>query len=219
MTVVAFKRSGDQEQMSKTRAKSREAATMRWYLIRVAGPRDKVYHELTRAGFEKRAIISKRTYKHKRSHKQIERIEPLLGPYVFVHMPAVGANWLRLKSCDGVEAIMTTVGTSGERHPFVIPRRVVIDLYIRQRRGDFDQTGFTRRDRRERTRRIYGKGNIVRINDGPFESFNGKVDRVNKRGAVDVLVSLFGRDTTIHFHEIDVEAGMIELVDGTPRAA
>jgi transcriptional antiterminator NusG len=44
-------------------------------------------------------------------------------------------------------------------------------------------------------------GDSVKINDGPFKDFDGKVDEVDEeKGRVKVLVSIFGRETPV---EID----------------
>ncbi|MDC0449031.1 transcription termination/antitermination protein NusG [bacterium] len=44
----------------------------------------------------------------------------------------------------------------------------------------------------------YSVGDSVKINDGPFRDFLGKVDEVNdEQGKVKVLVSVFGRETPV----------------------
>jgi transcriptional antiterminator NusG len=41
-------------------------------------------------------------------------------------------------------------------------------------------------------------GDSVKVNDGPFKEFLGKVDEVNdEQGKVRVLVSVFGRETPL----------------------
>ena len=46
-------------------------------------------------------------------------------------------------------------------------------------------------------------GDSVKVNDGPFKDFLGKVDEVNdEQGKVKVLVSVFGRETPL---ELDFE--------------
>ena len=52
----------------------------------------------------------------------------------------------------------------------------------------------------------YEIGDLVRILDGPFASFTGTVDSIDlDNNAVNVIVSMFGRDTTVEFELDQVE--------------
>mgnify|MGYP003348392123 CR=1 FL=1 len=49
----------------------------------------------------------------------------------------------------------------------------------------------------------FSVGDSVKVNEGPFKDFLGKVDEVNEdQGKVRVLVSVFGRETPL---ELDFE--------------
>ena len=49
-------------------------------------------------------------------------------------------------------------------------------------------------------------GDPVRINDGPFKSYEGKVNHIDEaRGKVKVLVSMFGRETPIELDFLQVK--------------
>ena len=49
-------------------------------------------------------------------------------------------------------------------------------------------------------------GDSVRIVDGPFQDFEGKIDEVNQdRGRVKVLVSMFGRETAVELDFLQVD--------------
>ena len=49
-------------------------------------------------------------------------------------------------------------------------------------------------------------GDIVRINEGPFTSFNGVVDEVNvDRNTLKVMVTIFGRSTPVELDFLQVE--------------
>ncbi len=49
------------------------------------------------------------------------------------------------------------------------------------------------------------KGETVRISDGPFKDFEGKVNEIdNERGKVKVLVSMFGRETPVELDFLQV---------------
>ena len=50
------------------------------------------------------------------------------------------------------------------------------------------------------------RGETVKIMDGPFASFSGKVDEVNpERDTVRVLVTIFGRSTPVELEFTQVE--------------
>ena len=49
-------------------------------------------------------------------------------------------------------------------------------------------------------------GETVRVNDGPFKDFEGKVaEKDETRGKVKVLVSMFGRETPVELDFLQVE--------------
>lgn len=50
------------------------------------------------------------------------------------------------------------------------------------------------------------KGDVVKINDGPFKGYEGKIEAVDKeRGKVKVLVDMFGRDTPVELDFLQVD--------------
>lgn len=49
-------------------------------------------------------------------------------------------------------------------------------------------------------------GTAVKITDGPFKSFEGKVDEINEeKGKVKVLVSMFGRETPVELDSLQIK--------------
>jgi transcriptional antiterminator NusG len=53
---------------------------------------------------------------------------------------------------------------------------------------------------------LFEKGDQVRINEGPFTSFNGVVDDVNlDRNTLKVMVTIFGRSTPVELDFLQVE--------------
>jgi transcriptional antiterminator NusG len=48
-------------------------------------------------------------------------------------------------------------------------------------------------------------GDLVKITDGPFEEYDGKISEVNtEKGSVKVLVPIFGRDTAVELDSLQV---------------
>jgi len=49
-------------------------------------------------------------------------------------------------------------------------------------------------------------GEMVKINDGPFKGFDGKVSEVDpERGKIKVLVNMFGRDTPVELDSLQIK--------------
>ena len=49
-------------------------------------------------------------------------------------------------------------------------------------------------------------GDLVKITDGPFKEYDGKVAEVNKeKGSIKVLVPIFGRDTAVELDSLQVK--------------
>jgi len=50
------------------------------------------------------------------------------------------------------------------------------------------------------------EGDSVKITDGPFKDYDGKVSEVDReRGKIKVLVNMFGRDTSVELDSLQVE--------------
>ena len=59
---------------------------------------------------------------------------------------------------------------------------------------------------RPRPKMTFEKNDTVRIVDGPFANFSGKVDEVNvERGTLRVMVTIFGRATPVELEFLQVE--------------
>jgi transcription antitermination factor NusG len=98
-----------------------------------------------------------------------------------------------------LEAIRRTIGVSeilcacGTDSPAVVPDGVID--WLRQSEHE------------ERTKAPDGpvKGDVVRIKEGPFAGFEGRVTDLDKRGVVEVELTIFGRLTPAIFEVEHVE--------------
>ncbi|MCK1669423.1 transcription termination/antitermination NusG family protein [Bradyrhizobium sp. 153] len=57
-----------------------------------------------------------------------------------------------------------------------------------------------------RRKRLWSVGQLVRINSGPFASFQGTIDRLDSKGRLNVLVDIFKRMTPVEFEEGQIES-------------
>ncbi|MBU3935031.1 transcription termination/antitermination protein NusG [Patescibacteria group bacterium] len=49
-------------------------------------------------------------------------------------------------------------------------------------------------------------GDLVKINDGPFKGFDGKISEIDpEKGKVKVLVNMFGRDTPVELDSLQIK--------------
>ena len=49
-------------------------------------------------------------------------------------------------------------------------------------------------------------GATIKVNDGPFKGFEGKVSEIDKeRGKIKVLVNMFGRDTPVELDSLQIK--------------
>lgn len=231
MTVIAFKRSGDQGQMTRKLIDvdlDESTSPYRWYLIRAkAGQHRRAKYEIRREGLRAIVIMAREERIHNRTKKRISKARPAFDGYLFLRLQKTMPDaWYRLRRCDSVAGVMTTIGARGEAAPFVIPWKVVARLLDKQRRGGFDFTEDGKRRRgeivktkREQLKEIFTPGRRLKVKEGPFAGFDGEVEKFDDRhGHVDVLIQIFGRDTQLHFTD-PAELELVEEPKKKPRAA
>jgi transcription termination/antitermination protein NusG len=107
--------------------------------------------------------------------------ERLFPGYVIIQMIMSDDSWHLVRSTRGVTGFVGT-GTT----PTPLPESEVKTLmkFTKMEAPKFEAK--------------FSVGDSVKINDGPFSEFLGKVDEVNEeQGKVKVLVSVFGRETPV----------------------
>jgi transcriptional antiterminator NusG len=116
--------------------------------------------------------------------------ERLFPGYVIVQMIMSDDTWHMVRSTRGVTGLLGT-GTT----PTPLPESEVRALmkYTKQEAPKFEAK--------------FNVGDSVKITDGPFAEFLGKVDEVNEeQGKVRVLVSVFGRETPVELDFMQVSS-------------
>ena len=108
--------------------------------------------------------------------------------YVLVKMVYSDDTWHVIRNIRGVSGF---VGTSGN-DPIPLTEDEVYAMGVEKKEIVVN----------------YAVGDTVRILDGPLTSFTGKVESIDvDKNAVNVIVSMFGRETSVEF-----ELDMIEVV-------
>jgi transcriptional antiterminator NusG len=128
-----------------------------------------------------------------RGGKKVTSKRMMYPGYVLVEMEMNDDLWHAVKSTPRVTGFV-----GGGNTPVPLSATEVNDILYRQA---------TSADR-PRPKQTFEKGEAVRINDGPFSNFSGKVDEVNpERNTLRVLVTIFGRATPV-----ELEFGQVEKV-------
>lgn len=108
--------------------------------------------------------------------------------YVLVEMKLTDETWYIVRNTPGVTGF---VGTSTQPTP-------VSDDEIRKikkRMGVEDPKHFI----------DFTEGEVISITDGPFKGFDGSISEIdNQKGKVKVMVSMFGRDTSVELDALQV---------------
>ena len=125
-----------------------------------------------------------------KSGKRVEVEEKIFPGYVLVEMTVTDDSWYVVRNTPNVTGFVGS-GTT----PTPIDQTEVEGLIKRL------ATGATPQHKIE-----FAVGDVVRIIDGPFKNFEGKVSAVDhERGRVKVLVSMFGRETPVELDALQVK--------------
>lgn len=172
---------------------------MNWYIIHTySGFEQKVRDSLrSRAdafGFAHRIgeiLIPTEEVVEMRAGKKVTSKRLLYPGYVMVQMEMDENLWHAVKDTPRVTGFV-----GGGNNPVPLTADEVNSILYRQ----------TSSAERPRPKLSFDKGEAVRINDGPFTNFQGKVDDVNpEKDTLRVLVTIFGRATPVELDFLQVE--------------
>ncbi|MEO6759828.1 MAG: transcription termination/antitermination protein NusG [Saprospiraceae bacterium] len=173
-----------------------EAPPKHWYIIHsYSGFENKVAESLrSRAvafGFSDRIgqiLIPTEEVFELRNGKKVTSKRMLYPGYVLVEMEMDDELWHAVKETPRVTGFV-----GGGNHPVPLTADEVNSILYRQANaGD-----------RPKPKLTFEKNETVRITDGPFTNFSGKVEEINgDKNTLRVLVTIFGRSTPV---ELDFE--------------
>jgi transcriptional antiterminator NusG len=179
---------------------------MQWFVLRVASNkelqvRDALENKMRAEGIESvgRILVPVEQVKRIRAGKQRVHKRKLYPGYVFMELQtkedgrAADDAWFVIKETMGVGDF---IGTEG------VPT-AMRDTEVSKMLNEIERPEDTPNIKVD-----FEKGDVVKINDGAFENFEGTVDEIDpERGVVRVIVSIFGRSTPL-----DIEYWQIEKV-------
>jgi transcriptional antiterminator NusG len=180
-------------------AESVAEETKHWYIIHTySGFERKVAESLrTRAeafGFSEQIgqiLIPEEEVVELRNGKKVTSKRLLYPGYVVVQMEMNDELWHRVKDTPRVTGFV-----GGGQTPVPLSADEINKMLYRQ----------TTAAERPRPKMTFEKGEQVRIIDGPFANFQGKVDEINpERNTLRVLVTIFGRATPVELDFLQVE--------------
>ena len=126
-----------------------------------------------------------------RAGKKVTSKRLLYPGYVLVQMEMTDQLWHEVKNTPRVTGFV-----GGGNNPVPLSADEVNQILYRQATAA----------ERPRPKLTFEKNETVRINDGPFANFSGKVDEVNTdRNTLRVLVTIFGRATPVELDFLQVE--------------
>src|SRR5579872_1403218 len=176
-----------------------ESSPKKWYIIHTySGFENKVKESLqTRAdafGFADKigqVLIPTEEVVELRNGKKVTSKRLVYPGYVLVEMEMNDALWHEVKNTPRVTGFV-----GGGNMPVPLSADEVNSILYRQQSSA----------ERPRPKMTFEKNDSVRIVDGPFANFSGKVDEVNtERGTLRVMVTIFGRATPVELEFLQVE--------------
>jgi len=176
-----------------------EASGKQWYIIHTySGFENKVAESLrSRAeafGFAEKignVLIPTEEVVEMRGGRKVISKRLLYPGYVLVEMAMDDQLWHEVKNTPRVTGFV-----GGGNNPVPLSADEVNSILYRQATSA----------ERPRPKQTFEKNETVRIVDGPFASFSGKVDEINsERDTLRVMVTIFGRSTPVELEFTQVE--------------
>ena len=115
--------------------------------------------------------------------------EKIFPGYILVKMVLDDLSWLAVRTTQGVTSF---VGMGNKPTPISDSEVATIVKFTQNESPVYKQ--------------VFSADDTVKIVDGPFSDFIGKIDSVDgERGKVKVLVSIFGRETPVELDFLQVQ--------------
>ncbi|MBW3542219.1 MAG: transcription termination/antitermination protein NusG [Planctomycetes bacterium] len=173
---------------------------MEWYVLKVQSNRERSIREtllrrIRREGLEEffgEIIIPTEKVKETKGGKTRVSEQKLYPGYIMIHMVLNDETWYLVRDTSGVGDF---TGRAGKPIPML---QEEVDRMLGRE---------VEKDTREIRARIpFAIGEMVKIKEGGFESFEGTIDNIDEaKGMITVLVEIFGQSTPVELEAWQVE--------------
>ena len=176
-----------------------EIATKSWYIVHTySGFENKVKESLEERvkayGLQEKVgdvLIPTEDVVEMRAGKKVVTSKRFFPGYILVEMEMTDDAWHVVKNTPKVTGF---VGAGAKPTPL---SKDEVEQILTQVKTAADKP---------KPKYMFEKGEQVRINEGPFTSFNGVVDEVNlDKNTLKVMVTIFGRSTPVELDFLQVE--------------
>ena len=176
-----------------------DVATKNWYIVHTySGFEKKVAESLQQRvqsyGLQERIgeiLIPTEDVVEMRAGKKVVTSKRFFPGYILVEMDMTDDAWHVVKNTPKVTGF---VGAGTKPTPLT---KDEVDQILEQVKSAAEKP---------KPKYMFEKGEQVRINEGPFTSFNGVVDDVNlDKNTLKVMVTIFGRSTPVELDFLQVE--------------
>ena len=124
-------------------------------------------------------------------------VKKIMPGYILLEMDLPPLDWK--KTClkiKGIQGVTGFIGASADKRPS--------PLQGEEARAILMKSGEIKGERPIRTKQTFTEGEQVKIIGGPFESFTGVIEEVNReKNKLKVMVGIFGRNAPV---EVDILA-------------
>ncbi|HZT77411.1 MAG TPA: transcription termination/antitermination protein NusG [Vicinamibacterales bacterium] len=176
-----------------------ETATKNWYIVHTySGFENKVKESLLERvkayGLQTEigdVLIPTEDIVEKRGGREVKTARRFFPGYILVEMNMTDHAWHVVKNTPKVTGF---VGAGAKPTPL---SKEEVEQILDQVKSAAEKP---------KPKYIFERGEDIRINEGPFAGFNGKVDEVNlEKNTLKVMVTIFGRATPVELDFLQVE--------------
>ena len=179
-------------------AEPQKAGKMRWYTLHVYSSMEKsvqkaILERIERSDLKDQfgeVLLPIEKVEEVRNGRKVETERRMYPGYVFVEMVMTEETWHLVNSTPRVIEFL------GNNHPVPLSDAEIAAIKDRMSVGT----------EKARPKIMFEPGEIVRIKEGPFQDFNGRVEEIlYDKSRLRCFVSIFGRETSVElaFNEVE----------------